>query len=47
MYGIGLIGALVYNMQYAEGFREVLWGLFKAFTWPAFVVYEVLSRLQI
>ena len=46
-YGLGLLGALVYNMQYANGFTEVLWGLFKTLLWPAFLVYEVLSRLQI
>ena len=47
VYGMGLLGALVYNMQYADGFRQVVWGLFKTLFWPAFMVYEVLSRLQI
>ena len=46
-YGTGMIGALVYNIQYASGFSEILWGLFKSLFWPAFMVYEVLSRLQI
>lgn len=45
-YGMGLIGALFYNMQYADSFKEVLWGLFKTLCWPAFLIYEVFSRLQ-
>lgn len=44
-YGMGLIGALVFNMQYADSFKEVLWGLVKSFFWPAVLVYEALSRL--
>lgn len=47
IYGLGLLGALVYNMQYASGFKEVIWGLFKTLFWPAFLVYEIFSRLQI
>lgn len=46
LYGMGLIGALIYNMQYAQGFKEVLWGLCKSLFWPALLVYEILSRLQ-
>jgi hypothetical protein len=47
VFGLGIIGALVYNMQYAAGFKEVIWGLFKSLVWPALLVYEVLSRLQV
>lgn len=46
IYGMGLLGALVYNMQYADSFKEVIWGLVKTLFWPAFLVYEVISRLQ-
>lgn len=46
-YGMGLLGALVYNIQYADSFKEVIWGLFKTMIWPAFMVYEILSRLQV
>jgi hypothetical protein len=47
VYGLGLFGALIYNMQYAEGFSQVLWGLFKSFFWPAFLIYQVLTTMQI
>lgn len=47
VYGMGLIGALVYNIQYAQGFSEILWGLVKSLFWPAFLIYEVLSAMQI
>jgi hypothetical protein len=45
-YGMGLIGALVYNMQYAHSFKEVMWGLGKTILWPAMLVYEALLRLN-
>jgi len=44
---MGFLGALVYNFQYANGASEILWGIFKSIFWPGFVVYEILSRLQI
>lgn len=47
VYGMGLLGALIYNIQYADGFKEIVWGLFKTLLWPAFLVYEILSRLQV
>ena len=47
VYGMGFLGALAYNFQYANGASEILWGIFKSIFWPGFVVYEILSRLQI
>lgn len=47
VYGMGFLGALIYNIQYADSFKEILWGLLKSMIWPALVVYEILSRLQI
>lgn len=47
IYGLGFIGALVYNIQYAHGFEQVLWGVVKSFLWPVYLVYEVLLRLAI
>jgi hypothetical protein len=44
VYGMGLIGALFYNIQYADGFKEIVWGIGKSLLWPALLVYEVLSR---
>lgn len=44
-YGLGMIGALIYNMQYAQGISQIMWGLFKTIVWPAFMVYDVMSLL--
>lgn len=43
VYGLGLIGAIVYYIQQAEGFWAVLLAILKAFVWPAFVVYDLLK----
>ena len=42
IYGLGLIGALVYFIQYADGFWLGVLGILKALLWPAFLVYELL-----
>lgn len=43
VYGLGLIGALVYYIQQADGFWPVVLGILKALVWPAFFVYELLK----
>lgn len=43
LYFIGFIGALVYWMQAASGFGEVLTGFVKAMVWPAYVAYKLLE----
>ncbi len=45
VYGLGLIGALVYYIQVAHGFWGVILGILKALVWPAFVVYDLLKFL--
>ena len=45
VYGLGLIGALVYYIQHAHGFWAVLLGILKALVWPAFLIYHVLKFL--
>ena len=45
VYGLGLIGALVYYIQHADGFWSVILGILKAFAWPAFLIYELLKFL--
>jgi len=45
VYGLGLIGALVYYVGHADGFWSVILGILKALVWPAFVVYELLKFL--
>lgn len=43
LYGIGLIGALVYWMKAAIGFGAVVTGILKALVWPAYIVYKLLE----
>ena len=45
IYCLGIIGAAVYYITTATGFWNGVWGLIKAFLWPAFVVFEVLKYL--
>lgn len=45
VYGLGLIGALVYYLQHADGFWSVILGILKTLVWPAFVVYDLLKFL--
>ena len=41
VYGLGLIGGLVYYIQQADGFWAGVLGVLKALVWPAFLVYHV------
>ncbi len=45
VYGLGLIGALVYYIQAADGFWSGVWGVLKALVWPAFLIYDLLKFL--
>jgi hypothetical protein len=45
VYGLGLIGALVYYIRVADGFWSVVGGILKALVWPAFLVYDLLRFL--
>jgi hypothetical protein len=45
VYGLGLIGALVYYIQAADGFWSGVLGILKALVWPAFVIYDLLAFL--
>lgn len=46
VYGLGLIGAWVYYLGRAGDFRAGVIGFFKAFAWPAILVYELLKFFQ-
>lgn len=46
VYCLGLIGALVYYIQQADGFGETLVAIIQAFVWPAFVIYDLLTFLN-
>lgn len=45
VYGLGLIGALVFFWQQAESFGGYLLAVLKAIVWPAFLVYEAFQGL--
>ncbi len=46
VYGLGLIGALVYYISHATTLWLGVLGFFKAIFWPAMLVYELLKYLQ-
>lgn len=46
VYGLGLIGALVFYLQQAHGFWGVVLGILKSLVWPAFVTYDLLKFLH-
>jgi len=45
VYGLGLIGAVIYYISSATSFWMGVLGFFKAIVWPAFLVYELLKFL--
>lgn len=45
VYGLGLIGALVFYLQAADVWWEYLLAPLQAVFWPAFLVYEALSAI--
>jgi hypothetical protein len=47
VYGLGLIGALVYYISHATTFWAGVLGFFKAMFWPAILVYEFLKYLNL
>jgi len=46
VYGVGLIGAVVYFISQATSFWMGLVGFFKALVWPAVLVYQLLEWLN-
>jgi hypothetical protein len=45
LFGLGLIGALVWFWQQADGLGEHVVGILKAVVWPAFLVYDAFQAL--
>jgi len=45
VYGLGLIGALVYYVGGAHGFWAVVLAVLKSLVWPAFLIYDVLRHV--
>lgn len=46
VYGLGLIGALVYYISTATSFGLGLLGILKAIVWPAFLIFELMKFLH-
>jgi hypothetical protein len=46
VYGLGMIGAVIYYVSNATTFWMGALGVLKAFVWPAFLVYEALKMLH-
>jgi len=46
VYALGLIGAWVYFIGRATTPRDKVIGFFKAFVWPAFLVYELFKFFE-
>jgi hypothetical protein len=47
IYGIGVLGALVYFIQHASSFLDGVIGIFMAIFWPGVVLYKVLELLKL
>lgn len=47
VYGLGLIGSLVYFLSNATTFLEGLIAILKSLVWPAFLVYGLLNFLNL
>ncbi|MBI2599900.1 hypothetical protein HYW43_03205 [Candidatus Daviesbacteria bacterium] len=47
IYGIGIIGALVYFIQHATSFVDGVVGIVYALFWPAVLVYKALELLKL
>ena len=45
VYGLGLIGALVYFIQQANTLWEGVLGIIKAIVWPGLLVYKLFEFL--
>lgn len=47
VYGLGLIGALVYYLSQVTTFWEGFIGILKAIVWPVFLIYGLLDFLKL
>lgn len=47
IYGIGVLGALVYFIQTATSFWDGVVGVIMAIFWPGVIVYKALELLQL
>lgn len=47
IYGLGIIGSLIYFIQNATTFWIGVLGILKAIVWPAIIVYKILEFLHL
>ena len=47
VYGLGLIGALVYFLPHANTFGQVVMGIVKSIVWPAIFVFQIFRYLNV
>lgn len=47
VYGIGVIGAIVYFFQNSSGLSDYLVSILKALIWPGMLVYKALELLSL
>jgi len=47
IYGLAMIGALVYYLQHATTFWAAVLGVLKAVFWPAILMYKLLDYLKL
>jgi hypothetical protein len=45
LYGLGMIGAIVFYLQHATTFWDGILGFFKGVFWPAMLVHKVFELL--
>lgn len=45
MYWLGYVGAAIYFISTATSFWVGLWGVIKAFAWPAILVFELMKLI--
>ncbi|OGL32968.1 hypothetical protein A3F64_01715 [Candidatus Saccharibacteria bacterium RIFCSPHIGHO2_12_FULL_42_8] len=47
VYFAAYLGAVIYFINQANGFWEVVWAFFQAIVWPAFLVYGAFTAMNI
>ncbi len=47
VYGLGLIGVLVYYLQHAHSFMDFVWAILKSIVWPAILAYHAFQFMNL
>ena len=47
VYGLGILGALLYYIPHAQSLEAGFWGVVKSLFWPAFVVNKIVETLKV